>query len=389
MIEAKAFLVFSGTNDRAVLAFLRALSLCGHRAYIVARTPADRILRTRYRRDVALVRETSELTLATLLDCLRRVRQISGDRKLVILPSSEFFNNLMLQHRAEIESLGFEIPLVDAAVYGQLTNKRTAAALFAAAGIDIPKEYPTIDRDRLPLVAKPIRNVDARGVTLYPVLLHTVDDVRQFEATSAVEDFFFQEFVRGQSLYLLAHVSRDPARTLVWSQRNLLQQPQGKSMLLAEPCVLHEAPIAKRLIEVLVGAQFVGLGMVELIQDGSRFVFIEMNPRIWGPIQFCLDQDQPLLQAFIGSCLHNEPERYLGVRSHRGRSYYCWAGGVVDTPTSGPTRAVWHADRMSWARFGGICIGNDVYLRADSWRCFCFEFGQSILKALHGRSNQG
>ena len=387
MSDGRVFLVFSGGNDRAVLAFLRALSLCGQRALIVARTGTDRILRTRYRRDVVHVRETADLTLAIVQDCIGRARSKGSGEKLVILPSSEYFNHFLLQHRDRIEQLDCEIPLVNTAVYDLLTNKRSAAALFASAGVQIPAEVPTLDRMRLPLVAKPLRNVVPGGGTQYPVLLRTAADADRFMSTFTVEDFFFQELVEGESLYLLVHMARDHERVLLWSQRNLLQQPQGKSMLLAEPCGLHEQPIAARLVDVLRAARFSGLGMIEMIRDGDRLVFIEMNPRIWGPIQFCLDQGRPLLQAFIGECLHGDPERYAD-RHPRRRSYYCWFGGLLDTLYS-HARPDWHANRLSWLNLTRICAGSDVYLRADSWRCFFSEIGQSMFKVMNGNRSQG
>lgn len=315
-------------------------------------------------------------------------RKVGGDAKLVVLPSSEYFNHFILQHRDWVESLGCEIPLTAAETYNLLTNKRSAAALFASAGVQVPAELPALDREQLPLVAKPIRNVDPGGVTQYPVLLRTTEDVDRFVATSTVDNFFLQELVRGQSLYLFVHMSRDPEHVVLWSQRNILQQPQGKSMLLAETSRLHETPIAQRLVGVLSAAGFTGLGMIEMIQDGERLVFIEMNPRIWGPIQFCLDQGPPLLQAFIGKCLHGDPERYASLQTPRRRSHYFWLGGLLDT-LSAHARPDWHADRLSWLELGRICLRNDVYLRADSWRCWFFEIGQSMLKVLNGNRNQG
>src|SRR6266496_1938085 len=219
------FLRLSGSNDRAVLAFLRAISVCGHRACIIARTEADRILRTRYKRDVILVRETAELTLPILRECIVRAQNVTRNAKLVVLPSSEYFNHFILQHREEIERLGCEIPLVGAETYELLTNKRSAAALFASASVEVPIEFPALVRNRLPLVAKPIRNMDAHGATLYPVLLRTSEDVDGFVATNSADSFFFQELVRGQSLYLFVYISEDPEHVVLWSQRNILQQP--------------------------------------------------------------------------------------------------------------------------------------------------------------------
>lgn len=387
MGEAKAFLVFSGGNDRAVLAFLRALSLCGEHACIVARTRADRILRTHFRQDVVHVRKTAELTLAIFLDCIQQVRKAIGSRVLVILPSSEYFNNFLLQHREKIRQLGCEIPLVDKEIYSLLTNKRSAADFFAASGVTIPAEFSALDGAKLPLVAKPIHNVNVQGASLYPLLLHTKEDVFRFKSMYSDMDFFFQEYMHGQSLYFFVHISRDSRHVLTYSQRNMLQQPQGKSMLLAEPCEFHNLPAAQRLLEVLDGAKFTGLGMIELIQEGDRIAFIEMNPRIWGPIQFCLDQDQPLLQAFIGEWLHGDPERYLTCLSQHQRSHYSWLGGLLDTLVS-RDRPTWHVNRVTWVKLITICVRNDVYLRIDSWRCFLLEIGQSILKAFHDNRNQ-
>lgn len=387
MGDTKAFLVFSGGNDRAVLAFLRALSLCDQRAYIVARTRTDRIFRTRFRQDVVHLRETAELTLGIFFDCIQQVRKFAGDRTLVILPSSEYFNDFLLQHREKIKQLGCEIPLVDTEIYRLLTNKRSAADFFAAAGIAIPAEFPVLADARLPLVAKPIRNVNARGVSLYPMLLHTKMDMQQFSSTNEITDFFFQEYVHGQSLYLFVHISGDSRHVLAWSQQNMLQQPQGKSMLLAQPCELHNLPVARHLLDVLHSAKFTGLGMIELIQDGDRITFIEMNPRIWGPIQFCVDQDQPLLQAFIGEWLHGDPERYLACLSHHRCAYYSWVGGLLDTIVS-RGRPTWHVNRITCIKLIVICLRNDVYLRRDSWRCFFFEVGHLILKVFHGNRNQ-
>ena len=157
-------------------------------------------------------------------------------------------------------------------------------------------------------------------------------------------------------------------------------------MLLAEPCEFHKTPMAKRLVEVLTAAKFEGLGMIEMIRDGSRLVFIEMNPRIWGPIQFCIDQGQPILQAFIGKCLHGDPNRYVNTRPRRKRSYYFWLGGLLETLSS-RARPDWHGHRFSWFRLAGICARNDIYLRADSWRCFFLEIAQSIRKGIYGKHN--
>src|SRR5690606_28310251 len=96
----------------------------------------------------------------------------------------------------------------------------------------------------LPLVAKPKTNVSADGCSLYPQLLLTRDELERFQAASDELEYFFQEFVRGDSVYLLFYIPRSGADAIVWSQRNLLQQPGGKSMICASPATLHETEFA-------------------------------------------------------------------------------------------------------------------------------------------------
>jgi hypothetical protein len=381
------FLVFSGGNDRAVVAFLRALAMCGKRAFIIARTPRDRILRTKFRRDVVWIRETNELSLEIFVTCVARARIAAGQRTLVVLPSSEYFNHFLFQHRATIEGLGCQIPLVDEAVYSRLTNKREAASFFATAGISVPAEISGTSPLAPPLVAKPLKNVSSRGASLYPALLLTKDDVHRFQQSNDCDDFFLQEYVEGDSIYLLTYLSTATQTELVWSQRNLLQQPDGKSMLLAEPSAFHESSLASQIVQLLRTSGFTGLGMIELIQSDDRTVFIEMNPRPWGPIQFCTDQGQPLLQAFIGDCLHGDPDRYIGINVGRRRPRYAWMGGLLETLAS-RRLPVWHGARLSWTRVLIDGLQNDVYLRKDSWRCFLHELGQSAVKALHDQPHK-
>lgn len=368
----KSFLVFTGGNDRAVFGFLRALSLCGRRAHVIARTENDRILRSSFRRDVRWVRPTHDLSLDIFAECIRRVRADAGDSTLVVLPSTEYFNTFLLRHRREIEEMGCEIPLVEASLYTQLTEKRSAADFFSAAGLTVPCEINAPAVCEPPVVAKPFRNVSAAGQSLYPHLLDTRAELGAFFAAHDMNDYFFQEYVRGDSLYLLFHLSQTVSQDFIWSQRNLLQQPDGKSMLLAEPSGFHNSETGGRIVHALRNAGFHGLGMVEVIRAADRDVFIEMNPRIWGPVQLCLDQRQPLLQAFIGEVLHDDPTRYTDCRSRLRRRRYFWLGGLLDTLRAG-RRPKWHTAKH--ALFPVILrnLASDVYLRKDSWRCFLHD----------------
>jgi hypothetical protein len=380
--DEKAFVVFSGGNDRAVIGFLRAMRQCGKRALIVARTVDDAIFKTRYRHDVKWTRSSHDLTMPIFLECVGRVREEAAGRPLVVFPSTEYLNAFLLRHRPEIEAAGCEVPLVDESIYNLLTGKRAATDFFSAAGFSVPREYRAGGIDA-PAVAKPVTNVSA-GRSLYPILLETRDDLDAFLRSADAGQFFFQEFVRGESVYLLFYLPRDGGAHVCWSQRNLMQQPGGKSILLAEKADFHRSSAASDMIEALREHHFWGLGMIEVIRAPGRDVFIEMNPRVWGPIQFCNDQHQPLLHAFIGDVLHGDPGRFSPAPARREPrdSQYLWLGGIADTLAAGQ-KPVWHATRKSMTSILAAAVGGDVYLRADSWRYFIFELVRALKTAWH------
>lgn len=388
MAASRSFVVFGGSNDRAVLAFLRALEACGQTPRIIARTRSDQLLRTRHARHVAWIRDTPELDLDIFSRCIDAARSAGGSRELVVLPSSEYFNAFLLRHRSTIEAMGCVIPLPDAGIYAALTNKQSAAALFASQGFALPAEIASPSHASLPLVAKPKRNFGPSGGSLYPRLLSTPAELDAFLAEPEASEFFFQEHVFGQSHYLLFHISRSGGHT-AWSQRNLLQQPGGKSMLWAERSSFHDTELAARSIDFLRGIGFTGLGMIEVICDANRTAFIEMNPRIWGPIQFCQDQNVPILPAFIGESLHGDPLRFLERRrSPRSRGqWYFWLGGLAETLAAGK-RPTWHTSPVPLPRLLVRGLRSDVYLRRDSWRCFLHELSNSAYRSLRGERPQ-
>lgn len=368
----KSFLVFSGGNDRAIMAFLRASRLCSSRAHVVARTTNDRILRSDFKHQVTWVRPTQELSLEIFSEAVSRTRASVGVDTLVVLPSTEYFNTFLLRNRRAIEDMGCTIPLVDSRLYMRLTQKASAADFFSAAGLSIPREISPRKLPEQPVVAKPFRNISPTGQSLYPHLLESCEQLERFMATQDPKDYFFQEYVRGESNYLLFHISKKEDCDFLWSQRNLLQQPNGKSMLLAEPSSIHDSPTATRMVLALRRAGFHGLGMVEIICTGDRKAFIEMNPRIWGPAQFCLDQGQPLLQAFIGEALHADPLRFVDRQPNFRRRRYFWLGGVLETLAAGQS-PTGHAAGRSVSLTITQNVLSDIYLRKDSWRCFALD----------------
>ncbi len=393
---SEGFLVFSGGNDRAILAFLRSLRCCGQRAAVVARTSDDLVLRSHYRAWVVHTREDHTLDMDVFREGLEAAKRSTGRQRFTVFPATEYFNQFLLEHRGEIERLGCDVPLVEASLYDMLSNKRSATDFFQAAGVNVPEEFQAGDELRFPVVAKPSKNIGVDGGSLYPEFVASRDSLGHFLQRPNASQYFLQEFVTGKSVYLMFYIPKGSAPPVLWSQRNLLQQPGGKSMLLAEASDFHLSEHASRIVGALRSCGFWGLGMVEIIVSAERAVFIEMNPRPWGPLQLCVDACSSILESFIAESIPEGavpegavPEgagRRVGAKEAAGvrKAGYGWTIGLIQTLLRG-RQPVWHRSRGSllWAFIS--CLRDDVYLRRDSWRCFPFELVRSIRELRIGR----
>jgi hypothetical protein len=392
----REFVIFSGSNTRAVVAFCRVLAARGLAIRIIARTANDPILKTRYRRNVAAVRALERLDLDDIDRCIQEVRRTAGDVELVVSPASEFLNLFLLENRDFFASRGCAIPLVDLDLYRCVSDKQSFARICQAEGVATPRGLAIYPLPPFPFVAKPVHNVTAGRRSLYPHLIHGPDDLARFWASENSADFYFEEFVVGPSFYLLYYLSRRGEVT-VFSQQNLLQQPGGKSIVLAQAAQAHREPIAGQLAAILQGLGFWGLAMVEVIRRaqgeagrGAEYVFIELNPRFWGPFQLLLNAGSPIIDRFVedqlnlrsgldapgGTGLLDQRESGLDTPGGTGlldRRSYLWLGGIVES-WAGGGRLAWHVEpprRRAW--FVARHLGSDVYLRADSAGLFAHE----------------
>lgn len=333
---------------------------------IIAAHGRDPIFRTRYRSDVDAIRTVRSLDAADIDRCLQRVQARHPADRYVIAPSSEFLNQYMLAHRQWFTERGCDIPLVDAETYARVTNKSTFRELCIDAGIAVPARRDP-STGAYPFVAKPRANINALGRSLYPALIHTAADWdAQREALGNLDDYYFEELVEGPSYYLLYYIPAAPsARVFSWSQRNLLQQPGGKSMVLAVSDTVHTEPISGRVIAMLRSACFHGLAMVEVIRRGSEYVAIELNPRLWGPMQLVRNSGSQLIRAFLedaidGAVTHADPDA-----GHAAG--YVWLGGLRPGMT-------WHSERPRFPWWSLTShIADDVYFRSDTMGLFIDE----------------
>ena len=370
---SRGFVVFSGYNSRAVIAFARAMAHQEVPFCLVARDGADEILRTRFANRVAAIRPDRSLDPQRLAALLDEVRERTGFGRLVLAPTTESLNRVFLEHRELFASGGVDVPLVAQKLYRELSDKLPFTELCRAHGIAVPAAIDDPRQAPLPFVAKPIAYDLVNPVA--PMLICKEEERRAFVARPDMDRFFLQSYVGGRSLYLLLHVGLDQ-QVLSFSQENFIQQPHGKSIVAACPSDFHHSEEAARYVSMLLAVGFRGLAMIEVREHQGRFAMIECNPRMWGPSQLFVDaMGTNLFEAFARD--HGFP---CSVRPLLARTdcRYFWFGGLLDAlqGNSSPTFHAYSARRL--AAELPIWMENDIFRREDGLDLFAdtFEAGR-------------
>jgi hypothetical protein len=349
--RAPVFLLFSGHNDRAVVALCRYFTRAGLPFAIVAAGRDDPILRTDHKTQVQLIRTDRQVDL-TLLRSVGALAAAAGG-PLVYCPTTEYINDFVLRARDELAGCGLQFCLPDGDIYARLTGKRSSQELMRQVpGVNVPQTLP-MNAWRAPCVLKPIRNVD-RGAVLYPLLCDSEPALQQALDGLDTRLYFAQEFVRGQSHYLCGYLARDGRHVSFW-QENLMQQPRGKSIVLARTG-RNPGVDADALMSHLHRAGYHGPLMVEFIVGADGPYYIEINPRFWGPLQLALDACPALLDLYA----HDHGARPRALPTAQAPHYYAWSFGARTPHT------VVHPAGAGVRERERLLRQHDVYARPDT-----------------------
>jgi hypothetical protein len=291
---SKGFVIFSGHNDRAVVALCRAFFARDIPLFLVASSDSDPVFKTHWASYVVLVRSGRQVDLPLFEAVRRAVPERIG---LIYCPTTEFINAFVLENRHILQGIGIDVMLPPANVYARLSSKRESPGLVKSiCGIDSPPPLAWSEAVP-PCVFKPISNVSG-DVVHYPILCFTERDVLSASDRLSASEWFVQRYVEGQSYYLCGYLSRNGSFFSYW-QTNLLQQPNGKSIVLARTGSnpgLDENNFFDGLAEI----GYFGPVMMEVIAEpGSVLNYIEINPRFWGPLQLGVDACPKMMDLYV------------------------------------------------------------------------------------------
>lgn len=358
----RSFLIFSGYNQRAVIAFCREAKRLNADFSIIARDPDDDIFLTSYRNNVLAVRKKRPLEIDDVDYCINQVKSKTDFTDFVILPSTEFLNRFFLNNKQYYEDKSCIIPLVSESLYSLISNKLSFGKLCKKYGLKIPEELTIEEPVTFPFVAKPVKYFSGNLCkTLSPYLIYSEKDWTEFKKNEKEEDFYFQEYVTGKSYYLLYYISKH-GRSVFYSQENLVQQAEGKSIILARSASIHHSKIAADYSSMLKGEGFEGLIMIELKYKDGDFCMIEANPRLWGPSQLFVDSNVPIFEEFIrdrGFCI-NSSDREIKD------SIYFWHGGIVEDNAKGKALSFHDFSSKELEHQMDLYLSNEIYRREDT-----------------------
>ncbi len=362
----KALIVFSGYNPRAIFAFLRTLSAGSVTYGIIASSEDDTIFLSSYASKVILTRSSRDLSLDQMIEAVQCFQRALPANEYVIAPSTEALNRFFLENRQKFKELNCVVPLVEACLYREISDKLSFSKLCSASGIPVPREIHDLEKACLPVVAKPKNYMSATGLSHSPVLIMNEEDRIRFQSLGHCGDFYYQEFIGGRSFYLLYYFYKGGG-VLKYSQENLVQQGGGKSIVAAVACDLHDTCTSASYEELFNSLSFRGLVMIEVRQQGDQYYMIEANPRFWGPSQLFVDAGVNFFDALLYD--QGVVEILPQMSSPDPEVRYFWEGGLSvkdDYPAlafHNYSSAQLFDEIGSWRNF-------DIYNRSDTQSIF-------------------
>lgn len=364
------WVIISGYNHRAIISFCRFAKENDIEFFIIAKNHEDVVLLSKYKENVIYIRESVTLSL----DDFEKWYKLINKDKLIILPSTEYLNRFILENRKYLEDNNYIIPLCEEKIYNEISDKYNFGRLCEKYNIQIPLEY---NEDlKFPCVAKPKTYSTSMNLILKPVILHSEDSYKTFIESYDTNNFYFQEFIGGKSIYLFFYFSIDNKVSL-FSQENLIQQDQGLSIIAAVSSDYHLENIAAKYKKMFSELGFHGLIMVETKLYNKHYYAIEANPRLWGPSQLILDAGMDLFHCFMndyGLLQYNKSNVV-----YKTKVPYFWSGGIFQD-SKNELKIVFHGDYNSkkFLQEYSHLFSFEIYLREDTVNIFHSEHRKKI-----------
>ena len=359
----RTILILADVNVRAAIATLRALNnkdLSVHLCFN-ARARTNRALYRRYTTNIPFYYDkTSE---KAFINSLISIKTAIGE--YILLPYGEELLRWAIKRKDDLKREGVSLPTVDFEKYILVSNKESFIDLCKNSGINVRHEIDEEwSRFKEKFVVKPKKLIINERCLKYPVLVENRDSFQNLKVMDIdMTKHLTQEYIDGPSIYYCAYCEKGAVK-LSFVQKNIVQQPAGKSVIKAVPYNLPEDMIGK-IKKMLHHVDWEGVIMIEVKEDlkTNEYYAIEANPRFWGPLQIAIDNGVNFPAALLGLDVEkNKPKYPIG---------YLWLGGYI----SGFFIKL--QTKTNFQKFRGNDLEGiayrDIWLRKDTYPYFFME----------------
>ncbi|MEN9339151.1 MAG: hypothetical protein RIQ62_463, partial [Bacteroidota bacterium] len=216
-------IIFSGNNDRSVIAFCRYAREKKIQFDIIANGDEDPIFLTSYQSDVFAIRKRNYIDTKLVLDWCKDIQAKRNTDKVLVLPTSEYLNRFFLKNQESWIGSGIETGLCNQDIYELISDKYSFGKYCSENGCVVPKEYSS-KPNHFPFVIKPKRYSNNLNIVYdKPLIIYSELDWIDNGIKKSPEYYYYQDFIEGASYYLLYYFAKE-GNYSVYSQENLIQQ---------------------------------------------------------------------------------------------------------------------------------------------------------------------
>ncbi len=358
-------LIFSGYNDRAIIAFCRYAVQRKIIFYIVAKGPEDYIHQTVYKGNVIFDRKEIELELLDIINICNKVKKENDYNEILILPSTEYLNRILVKHQIILKKNFINVGLCKSHIYQLISDKLSFGELCSSNSIAVPQN---IDEESVtfPIVIKPKKYFSKDNKIYKPALIYSEEDFQKFFKHKSRADFYLQEFIGGKSFYLLYYFFKDGTYSF-YGQQNHIQENNGGSIILAKSILFNDEELVSKFSTLFKKIKFNGLVMVEVKYFKGNYYMIEANPRLWGPSQLINDSKMDLFECFaFDNGLISQQLQYNFLPN----KWYFWSSRI-NTKTLNKDSIVYHDfNQMEFLKYINEIESIEIYNKEDTCRIY-------------------
>jgi len=361
----KTIVFIADANPRAVIASLRALSSYHNlNIYGIFRKKSyfNFITLSEYRKKVDSSYCYHSKNKNDFIKSIIHIRKKIGPFEL--MPNGERFLRWILEAKKKLSQFGITINAPDVEAYKIISNKKSFQELCNIFGISTPLliDLPVKSFSKR-FVVKAKKIEIKRDVLSAPMLIENIESYNKLMSINIDwSRHFAQEYISGPSYYYCAGYENG-LKKIEFTQKNLVQQPGGKSIIKALPSCLP-LEITEKIDKMMNSLFWNGVMMLELkyCSYNNNYYAIECNPRLWGPLQIAIDNGI------------NFPAFLIGERNTPGKNKqnhgYLWLSGYfqgLQFAYTTKTKFQYYPKEKQKIFY------KDVWLRSDSYKYFFWE----------------